>query len=312
MKELQADYDSPWKEALEFYFSDFLSFFFPQVQQIIDWQKPAIPLDKELQQVVREAESGKGFTDKLFQVWLLNGTEVWVLVHVEVQTQVDREFPKRMYRYNYRLFDRYDRPVISLAVLGDEQVNWRPTAYSYEIGSCRASLEFPTVKLLDYEAQGEELEQSNNPFAIIVMAHLKTKATTGNYQVRERWKWRLVKGLYEKGYTREKIIELFRLIDWMMVLPEALQKQFENQLENYQEERKMPVLSRMELRGLEKGKLLNARDWVIKALETRFGEVPHPLKDVINQLEDVSQLEQLMKQAITIASLTEFQQLLTL
>jgi hypothetical protein len=312
MKELQADYDSPWKEALEFYFRDFLSFFFPQVEEIIDWQKPPITLDKELQQVVREAESGKGFTDKLFQVWLLDGTEAWVLVHIEVQTQVDREFPKRMYRYNYRLFDRYDRPVISLAVLGDEQVNWRPACYRYEIGSCRVSLEFPIVKLLDYEVQGEELEQSNNPFAILVMAHLKTKATTGNYQIREQWKWRLVRGLYEKGYTKEKIIELFRLIDWMMVLPETLQKQFETQLENYQEERKMPVLSRMELRGLEKGKLLTSRESVIEVLETRFGEIPQTLKEGVNQLEDVPQLKKLMKQAITIASLAEFQQLLNL
>ena len=78
----------------------------------------------------------------------------------------------------------------------------------------------------------------------------------------------------------------------------------------------MPVLSRMELRGLEKGlekgKLLNARESVIEVLETRFGEIPQPVKGGINQLEDVPQLKQLMKQAITIASLTEFQQLLTL
>ena len=30
----------------------------------------------------------------------------------------DPDFAKRMYVYNYRLFDRYDRPVVSLAVLG--------------------------------------------------------------------------------------------------------------------------------------------------------------------------------------------------
>ena len=76
MTELQADYDSPWKDALEFYFEDFLTFFFQGVHGLIDWSKTPIPLDKELQQVVREAESGKRFTDKLFQVWLLDGIEV--------------------------------------------------------------------------------------------------------------------------------------------------------------------------------------------------------------------------------------------
>ena len=199
MSTLQADYDSPWKDALDIYFEDFLIFFFPQVHQLINWSKPPVPLDKELQQVVREAESGKGFTDKLFQVWLVDGVEVWILIHVEVQSQVDYEFPQRMYRYNYRLFDRYERPVISLAVLGDEQESWRPSAYGYELGGCRVSLEFPIVKLLDYEVRWDELEQSKKPFAILVMAHLKTKATTGDYSAREQWKWRLVRGLYERG-----------------------------------------------------------------------------------------------------------------
>jgi hypothetical protein len=31
-----------------------------------------------------------------------------------------------MYVYNYRLFDRYDRPVVSLAVLADASPTWRP------------------------------------------------------------------------------------------------------------------------------------------------------------------------------------------
>jgi len=43
-----------------------------------------------------------------------------VLIHIAVQGQADAEFPRRMYTYNYRLFDRYNRRVASLAVLGDE------------------------------------------------------------------------------------------------------------------------------------------------------------------------------------------------
>jgi hypothetical protein len=44
--------------------------------------------------------------------------------------------------------------------------------------------------------------------AVIVMAHLKTKATTGNSQQREQWKWSLVRGLYERGFERKDIIKL--------------------------------------------------------------------------------------------------------
>ena len=54
------------------------------------------------------------------KVWTTAGVESWVLTHVEVQTDRDPDFPLRMYVYNYRIFDRYNKPVASLAVLADE------------------------------------------------------------------------------------------------------------------------------------------------------------------------------------------------
>ena len=93
-----SEYDSPWKEALEVYFPAFLAFFFPQVYALIDWRRGFESLDKELQQIVREAEIGPRYADKLFKVWLEDGQEAWILIHVEVQSQQDPEFAKRMSR----------------------------------------------------------------------------------------------------------------------------------------------------------------------------------------------------------------------
>jgi hypothetical protein len=42
-------------------------------------------LDKEFQQIVREAKTTRRYADKLVGVTLRNGTAVWVLIHVEVQ-----------------------------------------------------------------------------------------------------------------------------------------------------------------------------------------------------------------------------------
>lgn len=64
-------------------------------------------------------------------MWLVDGEEAWLLLHIELQSQMDSGFPKRMFIYHYRIYDRYDREVVSLAVLGDEQPNWRPTEYGY-------------------------------------------------------------------------------------------------------------------------------------------------------------------------------------
>ncbi|MEM7134880.1 MAG: hypothetical protein AAF702_51960 [Chloroflexota bacterium] len=133
MKKLQIDYDGAWKEALDIYFDQFMAFFFPEAHAKIDWGFSYEHLDKELQQVTRDADLGKQRVDKLIKVWLNAETEVWVLVHVEVQTQHEIEFAERMYVYNYRLYDRFHRRVASMAILGDMREKWKPTKFSYDL-----------------------------------------------------------------------------------------------------------------------------------------------------------------------------------
>ena len=72
------DYDSPWKEAVEHYFPEFMEFYFPEAFTEIDWSKEQVFLDQELRAVVQDAELGKRFVDKLVRVTLLNGDEKWI------------------------------------------------------------------------------------------------------------------------------------------------------------------------------------------------------------------------------------------
>jgi len=59
--------------------------------------------------------------DKLVRVVLLDGREEWILIHVEIQTQVDGTIPQRVYQYHHRVEDRFGKPVLTLVVLADEQ-----------------------------------------------------------------------------------------------------------------------------------------------------------------------------------------------
>jgi hypothetical protein len=52
------DYDTPWKDALTRYFREFMSFYFPDAYQEIDWTVPHLFLEQELAQVVHGAELG--------------------------------------------------------------------------------------------------------------------------------------------------------------------------------------------------------------------------------------------------------------
>ncbi len=108
------------------YLESFLELCFPEVHRDIDWLRGYESLDTELQEIIRDAETGRRFADKLVKVWLKNGEETVILTHIEVQSQVQSDFAERMFIYNHRLYDKYRKQVISLAVLGDEQFSWRP------------------------------------------------------------------------------------------------------------------------------------------------------------------------------------------
>jgi hypothetical protein len=314
MSEQRTEYDNPWKEIIEDFFPNFLKFFFPTAYAVIDWTKPYEFLDTELQQLEPDAEIGKRLVDKVAKVYLLNGEEAWVLTHIEVQSQYEQDFPQRIYIYNYRLFDRHKKRVISLAVLADEQKNWRPNKYEYSLGGCSVSLEFPIVKLLDYETQWQTLEQTTNPFGIVVMAHLRTKATNQNPESRLNWKLRLVRMLFEKGYEREEIIRLFRFIDWIMFLPEELANNFKTELRNDEEAGRMRYVTSIERlakqEGREEGRVESARESIIEVLEVRFGEIPNPILAKINGINEVSLLKTIHRQAIAIPSLDAFLELM--
>ena len=308
MNAITANYDESWKEALSEYFDSFLDFFFSPIYQQIDWTKIPQALDKELQQITASSDTEKCIADKLYQVWLLDQQEIWILIHIEIQSQYDRDFSQRMYIYNYRAFDLYQKPVVSLAILGDERVNWRPNSYDFKFGGYELMLKFPMVKLLDYESRWEDLVLNTNPFAMIVMAHLKTKATISNPEKRAESKWLLVRGLYDRGLEREQIIKLFQIIDRMMTLPNLLQQSLDFKIQKFEEERTMPLLSNMELRGVEIGALRKAQDDIKTVLQIRLGQVPSDIEEALNNLSDLSLLEEMLKSAVIVNSFDEFKQ----
>jgi hypothetical protein len=291
MSQPHADYDNPWQEVLERYFRECLALFLPQAHEEIDWTRAPVFLDKELRQVTPDAELGLRRVDKLARVWRRDGAEAWVLIHVEVQSQAEAEFAERMYVYNYRLYDRFRRRVVSLAVLGDERVNWRPDRFGYALWGCEVGLRFPIVKLLDYRERWAELEASRNPFAVVVMAHLKAQATHADAAARKMAKWQLLRRLYERGYARVDILNLFRFIDWVMQLPEALEEALWQEIVEYEEAQRMPYITSVqrigERIGEQRGERKGLLEGVTLGLELKWGADGLRLLPEIGPIEDV-------------------------
>ncbi|WP_137909220.1 hypothetical protein [Dolichospermum planctonicum] len=131
-----------------------------------------------------------------------------------------------------------------------------------------------------------------------------------------------VRILLESGLSRQDIRQLFRFIDWIMVLPEELAISFKTEIKSYEEARKMRYVTSIERlakqegieEGLQEGRQLgviqSSQDSVIEVLETRFGEVPITIINAVNNINDSSVLKTLLKRAISIPSLAEFEQFL--
>jgi hypothetical protein len=52
------------------------------------------------------------------------------------------------------------------------------------------------------------------------------------------WKTGLTKLLYQKGYSRTGVLNLYAFIDWVLTLPEALEKIFLEDLREFEKEKK--------------------------------------------------------------------------
>lgn len=303
------DYDGAWKEALEGYLRPFLELCFPAVAEEIDWEAGITFLDKELQEVVRDADLGKQRVDKLVRVRREDGEEEWVLLHIEVQAQPDDELPLRLYQYHHRLVDRYGQRCATLVIFADEEEGWHPRRFVSELWGCRIAFEFPTCKLVELAGR-VDLQTSPNVAAVVIAAHLAAQRARGDVEARMEWKWTLTRRLYELGLEKRDVQELFRLIDWLIRLPDEKEVEFRQKVTEYEEQNAMPHITSIERlsrqEGRREGRQEALQEAVLETLEVRFGTVPDGLREVVETVSDIDHLGRLFRHAIVCADMEKF------
>ena len=331
-----ADMDGGWKQMIEDYLEEFFRFFFPDVHASINFQAGYKFLDKELAKVMVDSETGDRRADKLIQVQWVDGTVEWILLHVEVQAQRDADFAQRMYVYNYRIWERYQQPVISLALLVDASATFRPNRFYQGKGGCHLEFCFPAVKLLDYKTE-EELAADPSPFALASLIQLRKIQAGRDVQQRYRFKLAFIRALYSRGYERDDILKLFRFMDYILRLPDDLASRFRSELESIEEKLRMPYVTSVERlakqegiklgiekgikqgvvkgikqgigkgieQGIEQGVLQCSRDLLRQTIQIRFGQVPDPLRASINACTSTEQLSDFHRQALLANSLDD-------
>ncbi|WP_242540945.1 hypothetical protein [Phormidium pseudopriestleyi] len=127
------------------------------------------------------------------------------------------------------------------------------------------------------------------------------------------------------------MVNLFRFVDRMMSLPKELEQQLRTQVIRYREERQMPFISPMEeliqeeareqgrqeglqeglQEGRQEGMMEKLRENILQILQIRFGELPQEVLEAVNGIEEMDILNSLLREAIAIASIAEFQVFMT-
>jgi hypothetical protein len=120
------------------------------------------------------------------------------------------------------------------------------------------------------------------------MAHLKAHQTRNNRQERLEWKLSLTRRLYQQGYQRQDVINLFRFIDWLMSLPKNLEQEFWREIRQLEEETRMPYITSVERLGMQR----EGANLVLRQLNRRLGQVTTSVEKQVCQLS-VEQLEDL-------------------
>ncbi len=269
----EPDYDAIWKETFLGLFHECMERFDPAFARRIDRSRKVRFLDKELRALLGRSPRPRQHVDLLAEVPLTGVGLQTMLTHVEVQRDKVARFAQRMLFYHAALVRRFQRPVMSLAILADPDPKWRPTGLTSGIDGSGTRFEFPICKLADFT--DAELESDPNPVNLVILAERLTRRHRNDPVARREGKLRLFRRmamvLRSKRYSREQRLVLTRVLDWSISLPENEERIFLEQLRQQEGNSPMTYLTTFERHarreGLEQGRQEGRQEGLATGLE---------------------------------------------
>ena len=261
-------------------FDDLLRFIFPDADQVYNIERGFEFLDKELTELYPEPGKGSAtrIADKLVKVFCRDGEEDCVLCHIEIQGDTKKKdrplFADRMVRYFYRIWDKYRIPVSAVAIFTGRDGKKMPDRFEYGYRNTRLMYKYPTISILDFT--DEELGQSDNPFAHVILA-ARTSLLEGKIpepDLLER-KILIARKLFLKGFPSRKIRAILKFLEnYVLFEDREMNRNFKERIQSQDKSNVMGIDEYIKMvakeEGLAEGKEEQNRLFVTNLLKEGF------------------------------------------
>ena len=187
---------------------------------------------------------------------------------------------------------------------------WKPTSYDEGVLGCHDTFTFRVAKLIEWRGRMGDLEAGANLFGLFLCAHLETMATRGNVSGRQEAKYRLLANLMRRAISADEFRRWYRLIDWIVKLPEDANRAVWLRLEEIKEPKAMSHVTFAEMigleKGIEKGRLEVLKEALRDLLLTKFPREGSALVEGFEKEVNPDRLKALLRAAGLAASPEEF------
>ena len=109
----------------------------------------------------------------------------------------------------------------------------------------------------------------------------------------------LIRSLFERGYSKEQVVELFNIIDWMIKLPAPLELEFKTLVDQIQEEKKMPYINTFDRLAIQHGRQEGRQEEKERALQEKLASARQLLLFGVLSKEQIAEVLNLPLEKIT-------------
>ncbi|MEN9865048.1 MAG: hypothetical protein RL748_638 [Pseudomonadota bacterium] len=265
----------PWHAVIEACFAEFMQFYFPLAHGEINWEQPVRFLQEEMGVIQQQLPLNEAPLQCLVQVSLHSGQ--LCQIYILVAWQGEATLARHMAQVQSCTSLGTGGPAACFALMG-QNGQAPPAAFTWSCLGSHLAYYYTCHYFSDFAGQESSLLSSDNGFALLTLANLIRHATMHDMAGRYAQKWRLIQSMFERGWSRERIILLFLALDWSLPLPLRWSQQLWRNIEQFEEQQIMRYVSSVERfvreRERQQGIVQGESNMLRRILVQRFGELP--------------------------------------